>query len=115
MVEEEEADLDEAFELVAESRRRAVLAVLRTAPRGSLERMELAGAVTRLLEHEDEETTRQALVHQDLPKLAEADVIEYDRETGVVTYDSDPLVERCLDVAETYHSENWLRSPPEQQ
>ena len=38
------------------------------------------------------------LVHTHLPKLAEHDVVEFDRERGVVRYRSDEQIERLLDT-----------------
>ncbi|WP_123537342.1 DUF7344 domain-containing protein [Halosimplex salinum] len=105
-VEDEEADLDRAFELVANRRRRAVIEVLRTTPRGSLEVATLVEAVATVSDVDD---LTSSLSQRHLPKLDAAGVVDYDEEAGVVEYDSDPLVERCLDVAELYRSDQWMR------
>ncbi|ELZ25602.1 hypothetical protein C475_10378 [Halosimplex carlsbadense 2-9-1] len=114
MTDDVDDDLDATFELLADRRRRAVLQVLRTAPRGALELSALVDAVATEC-GEDPDALASALHERHLPKLDDADVVEFDREDGVVTYDSHPLVERCLDVVQSYRSDEWMRgsSKPE--
>ncbi|WP_415382631.1 hypothetical protein [Halosimplex sp. TS25] len=100
--------LDAAFELLADRRRRAVIDVLRSAPRSSLELPALVDGVAAKTD-EDAATVASDLYHGHLPKLAAAGVIDFDEETRVVDYDSAPLLERCLDVAETHRSDRWVR------
>ena len=107
---DEEDELDTAFGLLADRRRRAVVEVLRTAPRGSLAASDLVDAVAAVCEA-DADDLAPTLYHRHLPKLDEAGVVDYDAEAEVVSYDSDPLIERCLDLAETHRSTNWLRAP----
>jgi len=108
MTDDEDDEIDTAFELLADRRRRAVLEVLRTAPRGALELPALVDAVATEFDADDEDLESQ-LYHHHLPKLERAGVVEYDREEGVVVYDSHPLVERCLDVVQSYLSDQWIR------
>jgi hypothetical protein len=89
-----------------------VVEVLRTSPGGTVEVPALADAVASLSDDAAEDVA-VLLSHSDLPKLAAARIIAYDDEARVVEYDSDPLVERCLDVAETYRSENGGHCPTE--
>jgi DNA-binding transcriptional ArsR family regulator len=103
----DEDELDTAFELLADRRRRAVVEVLRAAPRGVVEFSELVDAVA-VDGDGDPEALASTLYHRHLPKLDDAGVVEFDREEGVVSYDPHPLVERCLDVAQSYRSDQWL-------
>jgi len=111
---DEDDDIDTTFELLADRRRRAVLEVLRTAPRGALEVPALVDAVATECGG-DAEALESVLYHHHLPKLDSAGVVEFDRQEGVVVYDSHPLVERCLDVVQSYRSDQWVRrsSKPE--
>jgi hypothetical protein len=111
MTDDEDDELDATFELLADRRRRAVIEVLRTAPRGALELPALVDAVATECEA-DAEDLASALRHRHLPKLDEADVVEFDPEEDVVSYDPHPLVERCLDVVQSYRSDQWMRRPP---
>jgi len=108
MTADDEDELDDAFELLADRRRRAVLEVLRTAPRGALELPALVDAVATECD-EDPDALASMLHHRHLPKLDDAGAVAFDREEGVVSYDSHPLVERCLDVAQSYRSDQWMR------
>jgi DNA-binding transcriptional ArsR family regulator len=108
MTADDEDELDTAFELLADRRRRAVVTMLRAAPRGVLELPALVDAVATECEG-DADALASTLHHHHLPKLDDAGVVEFDREEGVVSYDSHPLVERCLDVAQSYRSDQWVR------
>ncbi|WP_436923849.1 DUF7344 domain-containing protein [Halosimplex amylolyticum] len=105
---DESDGIDTAFELLADRRRRAVIEVLRTAPHGSLELPALVEGVASKTDDDPDELA-PALYHTHLPKLDDAGVIDFDGERGVVDYDSAPLLERCLDVAETYRTGQWAR------
>ncbi|QLH84386.1 DUF7344 domain-containing protein [Halosimplex pelagicum] len=108
MTVDDEDELDTAFELLADRRRRAVVEFLRAAPRGALDLPALVDAVATECQ-EDPDALASSLHHRHLPKLDDAGVVEFDREEGVVSYDSHPLVERCLDVAQSYRSDQWMR------
>jgi hypothetical protein len=100
--------LDTVFDVLANRRRRAAIQVLRTAPRGSLDVDTLADGVVSLCDNDPTET-ESALYHTHLPKLDATDIVDYDTGSDTVEYNSDPIVERCLDVAETFESDSWIR------
>ena len=81
--EELDLSLDQAFSLLASDERRALLTSLLEANRGMFVE-ELVDSVATRMDSADEESDQQALAislhHVHLPKLAEADVIEWDRE-----------------------------------
>jgi len=107
MTRDDEDEVDSVFELLANRRRRVVIEVLRASPRGTLEVPTLVDAVATTGDVASDGVA-SSLYHRDLPKLAAAGVISYDEENDVVEYDTNPLVERCLDVAESYRSEEWV-------
>ena len=107
MTHDDEDELDGVFKLLANRRRRGVIEVLRTVPGGRLGVSALADAVASRSEAATEDITAP-LYHSDLPKLSAVGVIAYDDEDDVVEYDSNPLLERCLDVAESHRSDDWV-------
>lgn len=94
-------DVDSAFDLLSEARRRGVLYALDRNARTNVDT--LAARISRW-EADDGKTStdddvRTMLVHSHLPKLADADVVTYDHESGVVeatekTAELEPLL-RC--------------------
>lgn len=73
-----DASLDRLYRLLADGERRALLAFL-------LERDEpvpLSELRAHVADDGDERRAGIRLVHSHLPKLAEADLVEYDRESG---------------------------------
>lgn len=93
---------DDAYELVANRRRRRVLACLRDAPDG-------VASVDQLTEYveacegpsaagpTDMTRIRVELHHMHLPKLRDHGVVEYDERSDTVRYVGDERVERVLD------------------
>lgn len=92
----DENRVDELLRVLSRARRRVVLRSLLT--RGG--ETTLDELVADLAESADrsESRARIALQHNHLPKLEEADVVEYDPETGRVDYRRNPAVETLLDV-----------------
>lgn len=93
------SDEDRVIRLIAETRNRAVLSILNDAAR-SLTVTELA---ERLVAHDAPETNATAdeselqrvvlsLHHDELPRLDEADLIDYDPDANVVSYETYPSV-----------------------
>jgi len=95
------SSLDTAFALLARERRRTVLHCL-GASDGPLSLSELAD---RVAEREAADSTPEGLEREiaislsqvHLPKLADAGVVKYERDTQRVEYRGDPLVETLLD------------------
>lgn len=99
-------DVSAAFDLLRDARRRGVLYTLKRNGRTSVE--ELAERIAAWQSDEGDETDPESvevsLVHAHLPKLADAGVVEYDREHGAVELaedgdDLDPLL-RCTSERE---------------
>lgn len=96
-------DLDAVLAGLAHDHRRTALAVLRAAP-ASVTTPDLAREIHRQVR---EGTGRHptsvddllvALHHGHLPKLAEADLVDYDPETGRAAYSNHPTLERVYTV-----------------
>ena len=83
LADENDADVSAAFDLLSNARRRGVLyAVSRD---GSATVAELAERIATWQDgHHSPKEVRTSLVHAHLPKLADAGVVEYDHEQGVV-------------------------------
>lgn len=80
-------DVSTAFDLLRDARRRGVLYTLRRNGRTSVE--ELSRRIAAWEPNDgrtatDPETVETSLVHAHLPKLADAGVVEFDRERGAV-------------------------------
>lgn len=96
-------DLDSILEIFAGRRRRLVIEYLRDASDGEAS---YSGLVDFVLRHSDtqqeSENIRSQLHHVTLPKLEEADIIEYDRRSATVRYDPcstvDDLAEYIEDI-----------------
>lgn len=105
-------DLDEFHRLLCSASRRRVLSYLQEHPETGLEELSdvVAGwkavdedAVVGPLEHDE---LRVSLHHTDVPKLADCDVVAYDRERREVTLQ--PLPESLSDIVRrtrTYEDE----------
>lgn len=90
--------LDEYLRLVAHRHRRGVIRELRRSADNTTTFEELINR----LHQEESETDRAALVielrHTHLPKLADHELLEYDRRSGAVRYQPDERVETLLDA-----------------
>lgn len=102
-------DIETAFDLSSHEHRRAIVAILdETSP---ISRNRLTERVADRLDDSQSGQTRIhsarttrcririALHHNHLPRLAEAGVVEYDDERGVVRLADSPGVADCLDAA----------------
>lgn len=91
------------FDVLAHTRRRHTLAVLREADRplamGDLAREVAAREQDESIDALDAETVREcglALHHAHVPKLAHAELVVHDRDRGTVEYDADAGAEDLL-------------------
>lgn len=92
-------ELDEVLKALANSKRRAILRILQERQKVDIE--ELAATVG------DEQTTSQAkveLVHNHLPQLADANIVEYDAD-HVCELDTNEVALRILENAESMLSD----------
>ena len=95
---------DDVLDSLASKRRRTVLSVLHDRP-GPMARADLARAVAAS-ETDGEvdpssdaiEHLRISLRHQHLPKLADAELVEYDEAAGTVAYTTHPLLEEVFTI-----------------
>lgn len=88
-------DADEVLGALADERRRLVIRYLSNDAAGTVSVRELAEHVAS----RTDEPSRDVMInlqHAVLPLLAERNLVEYDPESGVVQYRSDPLVEEVL-------------------
>jgi hypothetical protein len=89
--------LNRAFDLLSDHRRRCVLETLRTT---SNETMSIEELREHLLDHDhttdDPNKELVRLQHAVLPRLNATTVIDYDRESGIVSYQGHALVEDLL-------------------
>lgn len=91
-------DLDPLFEAFADERRRLVVQYLRHTSDGIASYDDLVDFILRHGHTQQEsENIRSRLHHVTLPKLEEANIIEYDRRSATVRYDPCSIVD---DVAE---------------
>lgn len=96
----------EAFEVVANERRRRLLSYFLSQSRSVAQTEEL---LEHLREQEtgsspNHEALAVAVEHQHLPLLVEKDLVEVDARSGFVRYWGDPLVESCLELADRWES-----------
>lgn len=96
--------LDELFDLLADEKRRRVVRWL-AGRDGSVERARLAAALgTDGTDADADERIETALHHVHLPALDAADVVEYDRATGVVAPAAHlDVTMSCLTTVEGVH------------
>ncbi len=99
-----DTELDVRLELVADRHRRCILQYLRGKSGEVVPIAELGDAVKRMIADEecdsslDHDRLVVHLSHVHLPKFAEHDVIEYDRDSNTVRYESSEQIETLLDV-----------------
>jgi DNA-binding transcriptional ArsR family regulator len=102
-----EAGLDELFEILADSHRRRILAYLADAD-------DDVAAFSELIEHvaddsagesTDKERLAVSLYHTHLPKLADANVVEYDPRSEVVRYRGGDVVSDWVELARSYETD----------
>lgn len=86
-------DLDDVFDALAHRYRRAVIEAMEWGEPATLE--DLVALITDRHEDAAAGDVRVALVHNHLPRLAEADVITYDTEAQVAELD-DAVAERAI-------------------
>ncbi|MFC7081107.1 DUF7344 domain-containing protein [Halorussus caseinilyticus] len=102
-------DLDQLFEVLADGYRRRVLAYLDDTDDG-------IAAFSELVEHvaddsdgestDDHERIAVNLHHNHLPKLEDANVVEYDPRSEVVRYRGDPFVADWVELAQSHESDS---------
>lgn len=93
-------EVSAAFDLLRDARRRGVVYTVRRNGRTSVEELARRIAAWRSdddRDGQDPKTVETSLVHTHLPKLDDADAVEYDRENGAVeptdvTDDLEPLL-----------------------
>lgn len=92
--------VDEVLRVLADVRRRRLLAALSRADDDTLA---LADLVADVAEDVDGSPARVrvAFRHNHLPRLEEAGLVEFDPEAGTVTYDPDPIVEAVVAAVES--------------
>jgi hypothetical protein len=101
--ERDSREVDTAFEVLADRRRRLILHFFYT-ERVAAPIDELVAHVTRLEGSQDRPSENHServavdLHHVHLPKFADAGLVEIDRRNDTVRYRGDPIVETCLDV-----------------
>lgn len=91
-------DISRAHNLLSSPVRRAVLRELREREAGKATVESLAHAVPTRLPEPPSRSLRVPLHHTHLPKLATADIVDYDPDQQVVRYIGDQTVERLLEV-----------------
>lgn len=89
--------LDEAHQIVAHELRRKVMEVIQDGCRSHYTRSELVDALVDDVDV-DERQLSILLHHVHLPRLAEHEIIEYDRVENDIRYRESPRVERLLDA-----------------
>ena len=97
-------DLDMYLELVADRQRRCVLQYIRDNPGDTIGIDELVGAVGERMAREkcestvDQERIVIKLSHVHLPKFADHDIIDHDRDSNTVRYKPNNQIESLLDL-----------------
>lgn len=105
----DEETIDGIFTAVADSRRRLLVAYLADATDGTATIDELLDhTVDRLSRPRDR--CRVALLHKDLPVLADAGLIDYDERSETVRYHGRPFPEELLAAAESVSSMDYRPS-----
>lgn len=95
-------DLDACLRLVADHHRRRILQRLQREAHGATGFGDLVDELSDSRPGPDDESPDRErlaiqLQHTHLPKLADYGVVEYDRRSGAVRYQPDPLLEMVLD------------------
>lgn len=103
--------LDDLFDVLADARRRRVLQYFRTCSDDVATVTDLADYVARQTEGDDFRTVSVALHHKDVPKLVEADLVEYDRQTETVRFVGPEFVYTVLDRANGRTDEDDVERP----
>lgn len=101
-----DAKLDELFEVLADGHRRRLLEYLEDAE-------DDVAALPELVDHvadesaDDRERVAVTLHHSHLPKLAEADIVEYDARSETVRYRGGQFVGEWVEIARRYESGSY--------
>lgn len=104
------SEVDLLFEVLADRRRRLVLGYLESTDDGVAEYDELvdhvlAGTSTDAAEPDARKRIAADLHHRHLPKLADSDLIEYDRRSETVRYRGAEAVPELLDLASDHDAQ----------
>ena len=95
--------LDTCLKLVSDRQRRCVLQPVRNRPTESVAFDTLVEAVAHAERDSEAETDPKdgqiavQLSHSHLPQLADHGIIDYDRDSGTIRYESDERIESLLD------------------
>ncbi|WP_231190152.1 hypothetical protein [Haladaptatus sp. DYF46] len=100
-----ELSLSTASKLLTKPTRRAVIQHFSTRKTPTAELSELVDYIHETVETvTSPEQARTMLVHMDLPKLAEHEVIDYDERSETVRYQDGKYLERLLEISDSYES-----------
>lgn len=77
-------DVSRMFDLLKRPERRAVLHVFHESKIDSIELVELGERVSNRIAEADETTVRSSLHHHHLPKLADLELIDYEKRSGTI-------------------------------
>lgn len=101
-------EIDLLFEVLADRQRRLVLGYLETTSDGVAEYAELVEHVVAETQTEATDDARERVAanlhHRHLPKLADADLIDYDQRSETVRYWNDDTVPPLLELASDYET-----------
>lgn len=101
--------LDSVFDAFADQRRRLVIGYLREAPDGVASYDDLVDYVSKhVLDTKGSEKLKNQLHHVTLPKLENVGVIEYDRRSETVRYQSLYLVDGLAEFIEDIESDGKM-------
>lgn len=111
-------DLDTVFTLLADSRRRYVCYHFLKTEYATLENLSRriagweAGVAPRAVSEDDREAVAVSLVHKHLPRLADADVVDYDVRSGdVVASDRFEAIRPFLEEARSIENADDVPEP----
>lgn len=93
--------LDRVFELMADGQRRWTVEKLRASADGVASVEELAGHLVARSEATDRERVENTLHHRILPKLDDANIVDYDPRSATTRYRGTEPIEAVLDFAAT--------------
>ena len=93
--------------LLAPERRRAVMRALMEEPNATHRVDDIVNAIQKTYSDDasDRRYVRSSLHHTHLPKLDDAEVVEYDADDGTVQYKGDPHIEQWVDQIERIDEE----------